>query len=189
MIIRFLAIFALPLLLISCAYDAPPKPVPKTNSILVEINFENLEIPKHALGEGWERVSHEHSTTPAFPPRGAFKGAGESQKLEVSFTNRSYTPVGMMTLVVSKFASTEDAESMLNIILLTRPNAKFKESTQFGYYAYDYESTKATQVGKMINLGNVLVTVFSDDPKDQPTQDRLLRYLFTKLSVPIPKKN
>jgi len=185
---RFLAILALPLLLAGCAYDKPaPKPPPKSNNVRVDIDFEKLEIPKHALGEGWQRVSHEHSTTPGFPPRGAFKGVGESKKLEVTFSNRSLSPAGLMTLVVSKFSTPEDAESMLAIILLTKENSKFNEAKVFGYTGYDYAATNSKQAGKMINLGNVLVSVFADDALDLPTQERLLRYLFSKLSVPIPK--
>lgn len=189
MIFRTLAMLALPLLLNACSSDLPTPPVPpKTNSLEVEADFNTLEIPNHALGEGWQRVSHEHSVTPAFPPRGAFKGAGESQKLEVTFINQSQTPKGVLTLVVSKFGTPQDAESMLNIILITKPQAKFKESTFFGYAAYDYTATNSTQSGKLLNLGNVVMTVFSDDTRDAPSQERLVRYLFSKLSVPIPKK-
>lgn len=187
--IRFLAMIALLLLLTACSSDLPKPPAaPKTNSLEIEVNLEKFEIPKHALGEGWERVSHEHSVTPAFPPRGAFKGAGESQKLEVTFVNQTLSPKGVLTLVVSKFATSEDAESMLNIILITKPSAKFKESKLFGYYSYDYTSTNSTQAGKLLNLGNVVLTVFSDDTRDANAQERLVRYLFSKLSVPIPKK-
>lgn len=186
---RVLAILTLPLLLLSACSQAnllpKEKPTPKSNSVEVDIDFKALEIPKHALGEGWHRVKHEHSTTPGFPPRGAFKGVGESQKLEVTFNSRAQ---GEMTLVASKFDSIKDAEAMLEIILISKPDGNtFTESKALGYVAYDSKSTRSKQTGKMLNLGNVLVSVFSEDPSAAESQERLLRYLFSKLNVPTKK--
>jgi len=189
MTLRLSAILALLLLLTACSSDLPKPPSPpKGNTLQVDADFETLEIPNHALGEGWQRVSHDRSVVPAFPPRGAFKGAGESQKLEVTFINQALSPKGVLTLVVSKFATQQDGQSMLNIILITKPQAKFKDSTLFGYTAYDYTATNSSQTGKLLNLGNVVLTVFSDDARDEPAQERLVRYLFSKIEVPIPKK-